>query len=383
VDLGSSDPQMLGPECSFQAADVPKLFIRAAATIAGASQASARIYWERSNGAAAMSTAQSQGFTLTADGQFRTYEITLSGTSTWTGQISRLRLDPVSSGKAGDFVDIQFISAFSPSTIFIDVASGTQTQAATGNAVLTGTAGLTKSGAGTLTLNTSNAYTGTTRVAEGRLVLGHGSAVASSTVTVAEGGAVVVGSAIQARAKGLFLEARAAVDVASGRLTVTGGLSPTTLVAALVEGRAGGTWSGTTGIMSSIVASDIKAGRARAVGWIENGSGSLTFGYAAPGDTNLDGIVDTLDAAGILAAGRYGSGTGARWSDGDFNYDGLVDVRDAAELLTSGLFNAGFYGGSSAAVVPVPEPRLLACLGLSIVMAALRRRGCPHTPGRG
>ena len=61
---------MLGPECSFPAADVPKLYVRVAASVAGAAQTSGRLYWERDNGAAAMSTAQSQGFTITADGRY-------------------------------------------------------------------------------------------------------------------------------------------------------------------------------------------------------------------------------------------------------------------------------------------------------------------------
>ena len=77
---------------------------------------------------------------IAADGQFRIYEVVLSSTSTWTGQISRLRFDPVTSGTTGDFVEVQFISAYAPSTIYVDVASGTQTQVQARASILTGTA---------------------------------------------------------------------------------------------------------------------------------------------------------------------------------------------------------------------------------------------------
>ena len=39
----------------------------------------------------------------------------------------------------------------------------------------------------------------------------------------------------------------------------------------------------------------------RAIGWLDDGSGAVTFAYAAPGDTNIDGQVDILDAANFAA----------------------------------------------------------------------------------
>jgi autotransporter-associated beta strand protein len=379
VNVNSSDPQMIGPECSFRAADVPKLYVRVAASIAGASQASGRFYWERENGTAAMSGAQSLGFTMTADGQFRTYEVPLSGTSTWTGQISRLRFDPVSSGTTGDFVEVQFISAYAPNTIWVDVASGTQTQAAARAAILTGTAGLTKTGAGTLSLTASNAYTGATRVNAGRLLLTHPRAVASSTASVAAGATLAVAPGVDASVRGLDLAGVGRVDVGTGSLTVTGSLAAATVLGELARGRAEGTWSGTSGIMSTAVAADVAAGLARAVGWVENGGGSVTFAYAAPGDTNVDGVVDLLDVANMLNAGRYDRGTAATWADGDFNYDGLVDVMDAAEFVTAGLYDAGAYGqaasASGAITAVVPEPSAGLALVAACTAAAAVRRG--------
>ena len=380
VNVDSTDPQMLGPECSFRAVDVPKLHVRVAAAVAGAAQTSGRLYWERENGTAPMSAAQSKGFTITADGQFRTYEIDLSGTSTWTGQISRLRFDPVGSGTVGDFVEVQFISASAPSTIWVDVASGTQTQTQARALVLTGTAGLTKTGVGTLILSHSNAYSGTTRVMEGQLLAAHPRALASSPASVSAGATFVLGANVDASVMSLDLASGGRVDIGTGSLTVTGSMAAATVFAKLVEGRANGQWSGTSGIMSSAVAADIAAKRPRAVGWKANGGGSVTFSYAAPGDTNLDGIVDMTDVAGFLAAGKFNRGVAARWEEGDFNYDGVVDLLDAAEFLTRGLYDAGAYGPSAAAsttagVAVVPEP-VVPVAGIACLMAiwASRRR---------
>ena len=78
----------------------------------------------------------------------------------------------------------------------------------------------------------------------------------------------------------------------------------------------------------------------------------VTVGWAAAGDTNLDGIVDTIDVAELIGADRFGRPQAAAWSEGDFNYDGLFDVLDVAEMLGAVLFDRGSY----RSVVPPPEP---------------------------
>ena len=389
VNMNSADPQMIGPECSFPAADVPKIFVRVAASVAGAAQTSGRFYWERDNGALPMSTGQSKGFTIAADGQFRTYEVVLSSTSTWTGQISRLRFDPVTSGTTGDFVEVQFISAYAPSTIYVDVASGTQTQVQARASILTGTAGLTKTGTGTLSLTLSNTFTGTTRVDAGRLIIAHRQALVSSTVSVSAGTMLALATGVDAVVRGLDLQSGGKLDIGTGSLTVTGSLASATALARLREGRGDGTWSGTSGIVSTVIKSDLAAGRAREIGWLENGGGSISFAYAAPGDTNLDGVIDILDVAGFLTAGKFETGAAAVWSDGDFNYDGVKDLLDAVEFMTSGYFDAGPYAAAAPSVAAVPEPHAWwlagggAAMLLTIRRAAARRRGCisPESDG--
>jgi hypothetical protein len=114
VNVNTGDPQMWGPECSFQAAEVPKLYIRAAYHCATDSTKTAELFWERENGTSPVSGTQRQPFTATNDGQLRMYTVDLSTNANWTGQISRLRFDPVPSGSADDYVEVLGITSTAP-----------------------------------------------------------------------------------------------------------------------------------------------------------------------------------------------------------------------------------------------------------------------------
>lgn len=109
---------------------------------------------------------------------------------------------------------------------------------------------------------------------------------------------------------------------------------------------------------------------------------AITVTAAMAGDANLDGVVDLLDVAGLVAAGQFDAGLPATWADGDFNGDGLVDLLDAADVATSGLYDAGPYATPAASIAPVPEP---GPLGLTAAAAAaaggLLHRG-RRRPGR-
>jgi hypothetical protein len=167
-------------------------------------------------------------------------------------------------------------------------------------------------------------------------------------------------------------------DVGTGMVTVAAGLPVADMLTALLAGRGDGSWNGTSGITSSSAAAALSQSIPRTVGWLDNGDGSVTFGYAAPGDTNLDWTVDILDAANFLAGGKFDSGLPATWNEGDFGYDGVVDILDAADFLSTGLFDAGPYNpsASAAAVAAVPEPGSAALLAVAaaVAVAACRRR---------
>jgi autotransporter-associated beta strand protein len=239
---------------------------------------------------------------------------------------------------------------------------------------------LTKIGSGVLEFSGTATYTGDTNVAAGTLRLANGTALASSRIVPLSGGTVAIAPYLQASVGGLSPNAGGLTDVGSGYVTVAAGLSVADMLVALTAGRGDGSWSGTTGITSSTAANDVAASIPRTVGWLDNGDGSVTFAYAAPGDTNLDWQVDVLDASNFLSFGKFDSGLAATWLEGDFNYDGVVDVLDAADFFGTGLYDAGNYNsppGSAGGIAAVPEPSLatagLLAVGVSLLLARRQR----------
>jgi autotransporter-associated beta strand protein len=312
----------------------------------------------------------------------------------------------------------------------------------------TGTVHLLKTGGGSWTISGSTAHTGTSTLQAGTLRLASATALAASP-TVVTGGTLAVDAGVTPRLPRLRLEGGTVqatallVDAASGigrlevqsggfasppqvsvtgggivelqgpgtelrvgtlvvdqasggrvdvgraRLAVAaGGISPAALLADLVAGRGSGDWDGATGITSSAAAAAIAAGEVRTVGWIDAGAGAFTIAFAAPGDTDLDGLVDILDAANVLGAARYDTGAAGVWSAGDFNYDGVVDVLDAGDFAASGLYDAGGYlpAGASGLVAAVPEPTAGVAAGVAGAALALSRalsRRSARPPRRG
>jgi autotransporter-associated beta strand protein len=217
-------------------------------------------------------------------------------------------------------------------------------------------------------------YSGATTVRAGVLELAAGAPLGTSTITPVVGGTLSLQPYAQTTVGGLAPNAGGLTDVGSGYMTVSSGLTAVDMVTALVTGLGDGSWNGTSGITSSTAAT---SGGDRTVGWLDNGDGTVTFAFAAAGDTNLDWQVDILDASNFLAGGKFDSGTPATWNEGDFTYDGFVDILDAASFLSAGLFDAGFYNpppGAAGAVAAVPEPTALWAIGLAVGAILVRRR---------
>ena len=281
--------------------------------------------------------------------------------------------------QSGNDLRLVFTHGLAPSVITINVASGTQTQTQAGYPLLSGTVPVLKTGAGTLVVDQANTLTGSTTVQAGRLQLAGGAVLGSSRIVPVAGGTMTLTPYLQTTVGGLAANAGGLVDVGSGMVTVAGGLSATDMVTAIVSGLGDGSWNGTRGITSSVAAA---SGGDRTVGWLDNGDGSVTFAFAAAGDTNLDWQVDILDAANFLSGGKFDSGSPASWNEGDFTYDGVVDILDAASFLSTGLFDAGAYNpppGQVGAIAAVPEPTSLAAVAVAALVAgvATRRRRPP------
>lgn len=287
-----------------------------------------------------------------------TAPITLGTSQYWNVGPGGVTVASVNTGTAGYLLEID----------------GSGTARITGT--VSGAGGIAVSGR-RLELTGSNSFTGGTWVHAGTLVAGHAAAVRASSVKVARGGTFAVAPYLDVTAAGLDLSAGGLVDVGTGGMTVTSGLSVPSLVAALIAGRDDGWWTGTSGITSSAAAAAVVAGEERAVGWLDNGDGSVAFSYAAAGDTNIDSLIDTLDAANFLAGGKYDVVEPSSWIEGDFNYDGIVDILDAASFVSTGLFDAGPYdqppGLAGVAAVPEPAPLTAAGIAVVAVLAAARR----------
>jgi autotransporter-associated beta strand protein len=304
------------------------------------------------------------------------FQIMTSATNGTGGFSNNYGSGTFSIAQSGNDLNLVFTAGAAPSVITINVASGTQTQTAAGYPLLSGSTPVLKTGAGTLVVDQANTLTGSTTVQGGRLQLAGGAALGSSRVVPLAGGTVTLTPALQTTVGGLAPSAGGLVDVGNGMVTVAAGLTAPDMVAAIVTGLGDGSWNGASGITSSVAAT---SGGDRTVGWLDNGDGSVTFAFAAAGDTNLDWQVDILDAANFLSGGKFDSGSPASWNEGDFTYDGVVDILDAASFLSTGLFDAGPYNaapGTAGSVAAVPEPSTWALLAVAagLTLAALRRR---------
>ena len=269
-------------------------------------------------------------------------------------------------------------------TVPIVSVSGTSTGALA--VTLAGTSGMLKAGTGMLVLRGTTTLTGPVTVQTGTLRIGTATALAGGSVAMHANATLKVTSQLQLSLGRLDVSAGGRIDVNEGTLTVASGLTPATTVAEILKGQGDGSWNGTNGITSSAVATDVAASIPRAIGWLDNGDGSITVAFSAAGDTNIDGAVDILDAANFLAGGKFDSGSAASWNEGDFGYDGMVDILDAADFLSTGLFDAGPYvtfgQAPTPSVAPVPEPAAAAPLLIAALVAGAAAVPRRRAPGR-
>jgi len=233
-----------------------------------------------------------------------------------------------------------------------------------------GTVPLVKRGPGTLVLDRANSHSGGVVVEAGTLVVADPAALGTGPVVVKSGAMVVADpDSPNFTAGSLVIEAGGRLDIGTGRLTVMQALTPqdrAALVGWIVAARGDGSWNGAVGLGSSAVAAAVGRGEIRAIGWVDNGDGSYAVMAAAPGDTNLDSVIDVLDVATMFSSGTYNVAAPATWSEGDFTYDGVHDILDLAEFAGTSLYNAGSYttSGSSAATMQL-DPSLDAAVLLA------------------
>jgi autotransporter-associated beta strand protein len=200
-----------------------------------------------------------------------------------------------------------------------------------------GVGAVIKRGTGTLVLNGANTHAGGTVVEQGELVVRNAAALGSGRLEVRAGGRVTLDLGLDGLAvPSLVLDPAGRIDIGAGRLTVAAGLAESALRLLLLDGHNGGGWDGTSGFASRA------ATHGRGVGYVVD-QGQMTIAYAAPGDTNLDGVVDVIDVANLVVSFGDSWMTDANWSSGDFNYDDVVDQLDLTDFLAAGVFDQGAY----------------------------------------
>lgn len=221
----------------------------------------------------------------------------------------------------------------------ITVAAGaTVTDAVTRSGVLR----LVKRGAGRLVVDRANTFSGGTVVEAGELVIRDPAALGSGGIEVRDGARLTIDCGFgRVQFASLALAAGGRIDVGTGGLVIAaGGAGVAEVRQRIAAAGSQGNWAvGTAGIGSAAAG----PGTHRAVGLVVRDDGSMLVSYAAPGDLDLDGVVDIIDVAAMFATGMFDSGRPADWSEGDFNYDGVVDLLDLGEMLAADLFDGGSY----------------------------------------
>ncbi len=254
-------------------------------------------------------------------------DMTWSNTANWSPASTPNGVD-VTFGNTATGTVANITAAATPSSVTFD-NTGINYSVTGATYGIGGAATVLKKGTGTVTISSTNNYTGLTTLQNGKLLL-------------------------QAGAKTPVLSG-AGIDIQFGKLVLDyndSGTSPAAVDTLMKTSYAGGTWAG--GKFQSTTAST-----ANTLGWKADTINKLiTVEYTLYGDANVDGSVNLSDL-GFLGD-NYGLTTGATWAMGDFNYDGRVNLSDLG-------FLGDQYGGHVAGFVtagpanPAPSPTRWCC----------------------
>ena len=261
-------------------------------------------------------------------------------------------------------------------------------QSGTVSAILAGSAGLTKSTAGTFTLSAANLYSGATTIKGGTLALGAGGSFANSS-SIIVGDAASSGAVLDLTAKtgsfgigaGQTLGGGGTVQLASsGTLNVLGLLSPGNSPGLLTFDAGTTLLSGTT--LMEISGLTRATGPTHGTGFYDAidviDSGLLTFGglleLAFSQEFNDN---DTFNLFSTLSSGSLaGNFTGVNVT-GSF-YTGLTWTQDIPNNKWTSTATTGGqtleFNAATGTLAIVPEPGSLALAGIGIAAAAWAAR---------
>lgn len=259
----------------------------------------------------------------------------------------------------------------------LDPTGGSNRAIVVSSAISLGSGTLTKTGAGTCTLNVANSYTGNTIITEGTLTLGNAAAIPSSSIvnntsilnlngnTITVAGIIGTDTLAEIRnniasAASITLSNTAGDMTYSGRiLNGTGQLS--VVKSGAYTQRLGGnnTYTGSTtinaGVLKAVSATAISASSAFTIGnsagatldiqGFNNSIGSLAGGGGSGGNVLLGTATLSLgsDNSSTTYAGTItGTGTGGvqKVGSGTFTFSGTADY-SGLTIISAGTFRAG------------------------------------------
>jgi len=292
-----------------------------------------------SSGATGIFSTTLAPFTNLASGSSRSYTATLAPTTTgsFASTLTLSASDENLPGATGQTLLLTLRGVVQIADTIRTVAAG---QVQIDSAVITGGGKLIKQGAGELIRSGSSSFTGGTVVQAGLLTVTSSATLGTGPLAVADNARLALGTT-SLTVTALDVAAAGRVDLGTGRIEVAaGGISEAALRADIIAGLGAGSWSGVSGITSGSAAA---AGGTRAVGYVIDGTGRAAVAFSAPGDTNLDGVVDFDDVLAFVGAGLYDAGQPATWSTGDFDYNGVTDFDDVLQFVAAGLFDQDSY----------------------------------------
>lgn len=324
-----------------------------------------------------------------ADGSTGALSIENSSTVTIATPVTLTGNATIHSTSSGNATFTNNISALGDYTLTLQGGNNPVGNGTVSGSISLGAGGLTKLQGSIWVLDGALNYTGPTalnQAAAGRLLL-RTNLTQSSSLSISAGTLELGAAGNRIIDTPSFTQTGGKVDLQDNKMLVRNG-NVTALTAGIASGYNGGTWAGTTGIITS------QTNAGPAVGLTSLGiatgaqarPGTQTFAgidvadtdalimYTYAGDATLDGQINGDDFMQI-DAGFSAVSTG--WYNGDFNYSGNIDADDYFIIDSNyGKQSLGQFPQAPPAggVTAVPEP---ASLGMLLVAGAgLLRRRC-------
>ena len=308
------------------------------------------------------------------DGTSTATSATVTGLTSGTGYI--FRVAAVNSVGTGSYSANS--GTVTPGTgVSFNVAAN---QTVTDTVLRTGSVQLVKQGLGVLVLTKANSHSGGTIIESGQVVIRNSAALGIGQLTVRAGATVTVDlKGAELSVGSLVIDDGGLIDVGNSRISIPAGGYSFGQVSDLLKKGYAANWAVVSGIGSGMA----RSAAGRSLGYFVDGGGSITLGFAAPGDSNFDGVFDILDIGDIISAGKFNTGAAANWRQGDVNYDNVFDIVDLADILGTNLFNQGTYLTQGSATSSAVETGGVATFDSALVFAALAMdSGGPTTTKR-